>query len=100
MTNLAKLYTDEDRYSGQTIDSFEYKLTIFQSKCKKAGIPPSIQHRAFDEMLTGLAKEFYYQSCQGLVEYTLGQLCEAIRKRFKTSERGRANLHVWDTLTL
>jgi hypothetical protein len=94
MANLAKLYTDEDRYSGQTIDSFEYKLTIFQSKCKKAGIPQSIQHRAFDEMLTGLAKEFYYQSCQGLVEYTLDQLCEAIRKRFKTSERRRANLHV------
>ena len=72
LTNLAKLYTDEDRYSGQTIDSFEYKLTIFQSK----------------------SKEFYYQSCQGLVEYTLDQLCEAICTRFKTSERRRANLYV------
>ena len=44
LTNLAKLYTDKDQYSGQTINSFEYKLTIFQSKCKKAGIPPLIQN--------------------------------------------------------
>ena len=29
LTNLAKLYTDKDQYLGQTINSFEYKLTIF-----------------------------------------------------------------------
>jgi hypothetical protein len=98
IANLSKIYADEDRYSGQSDDSFDFKFSIFVSNCVRSGIPMSAQGLAFPTMLTGLAKDYYYKSCQGL--HTVEQLCDAIHKRFETEEQGRLNLLNWDTLTL
>ena len=38
LANLAKLYTDESKYSGKN-NNFNFKLTIFIDLCQKANIP-------------------------------------------------------------
>jgi len=37
LANLAKLYTDESKYSNKN-DNFDFKLTIFINLCQKANI--------------------------------------------------------------
>jgi hypothetical protein len=37
LANLAKLYTDEAKYSGEN-DSFSFKLTIFHDMCDRADV--------------------------------------------------------------
>jgi hypothetical protein len=98
ITNLAKAYVDEDRYSGHPDDSFEYKFSIFLDNCERVGIPPEAQNLAFPIMLTNLAKDYYYKSCRN--HLTLDQLHEAMQRRFETDEQGRLNLLKWESLTL
>jgi hypothetical protein len=38
LANLAKLYTDEAKYSGKN-NNFDFKLIIFIDLCQKANIP-------------------------------------------------------------
>jgi len=38
LTNLAKLYTKNTKYSGED-DNFDYKLMVFYDLCKKASLP-------------------------------------------------------------
>ena len=99
IANLAKIYTEEDRYSGQPDDSFDFKFGIFLDNCTKAGVPRQAQSLAFSMMLSGLAKDYYYKACRQK-GYNIDQLCEAISKRFETSEQGRLNTLKWETLSL
>lgn len=97
IANLAKMYTDEDKYSPSD-DSFGYKLSIFCDNCAKAGVPREAQGQAFSMMLVGLAKDFYYNSCRSIQD--IDQLADAICKRFETREQGRLTLLRWNTLSL
>jgi hypothetical protein len=92
------MYTEEDRYSGHSDDSFGFKFSIFLDNCKRASIPTKAQGLAFPIMLTGLAKDYYYKSCRTYRD--IDQLCEVMYKRFETDEQGRLNLLIWETLTL
>ena len=64
IANLAKIYTEEDRYSGQPDNSFDFKFGIFLDNCTKAGVPRQAQSLAFSMMLSGLAKDYYYKVYQ------------------------------------
>ena len=65
LTTLAKLYTsDEHKYKGDLLDSFDYKYTIFIDNCQKAAIPPEILPQAFSTMLSGPPLEYYYTNCR------------------------------------
>ena len=90
ITNLAKLYTEEDKYSGQSDNSFNFKLGIFIENCKKARVLPEARGLAFLIILTGLAKDYYYKSCCNYDDVDL--VYEAISKWFETDEQGRLNL--------
>src|SRR6202041_2790839 len=59
LANLAKLYTDESKYSGEN-DNFDFKLTIFTDLCQKADIPKQEFSQAYSTMLRGLALNYYY----------------------------------------
>ncbi len=54
LSNLAKIYTDEAKYSGRN-DSFTFKLAIFHEICSSADVPPEAKMKAFPTMLKGLA---------------------------------------------
>jgi hypothetical protein len=90
IANLSKIYTNEDRYSSQLDDSFDFKLDIFVDNCKRVGILVEAFGLAFPTILTRLAKDYYYKSCRNYSD--VEQVCDAIRKRFETNEQGRLNL--------
>ena len=56
---MAKLYTDEFKYSGEN-DNFDFKLTIFTDLCQKADIPKQEFSQAYSTMLRGLVLNYYY----------------------------------------
>ena len=38
LANLAKMYTEDNKYSGEN-DNFDFKLVIFHNLCNRANIP-------------------------------------------------------------
>ncbi|KAI0998751.1 hypothetical protein K3495_g9443 [Podosphaera aphanis] len=57
--NLHKMYQKEDVYSGAD-DVFDKKLRIFYDLCFKANIDHSDYAKAFATMLTGEARDYYF----------------------------------------
>ena len=58
--NLAKLFTDADKYSGAMEENFDLKLQFFVSRCRIAGIlDSSNMASAFSMMLKGEAMEYH-----------------------------------------
>ena len=56
--NLAKIYTDDAKYSGHN-NSFTFKLAIFHDICSRADVPPEAKMKAFPTMLKGPALANY-----------------------------------------
>ena len=50
LANLARLYTDDMKYSGEN-DNFDFKLTIFHDLCNRANILNEVKTTAFPTML-------------------------------------------------
>ena len=61
LTDLAKLYTDDQKFSGDRYDVLNLKLTIFYEICGKVGIEPDRYKMAFATMLRGKALTYYYR---------------------------------------
>jgi hypothetical protein len=59
LANLAKLYTEESKYSEED-DNFDYKLMIFHDLCDRADVLSRAKAKAFLTMLRGLALKHYY----------------------------------------
>jgi hypothetical protein len=59
LANLAKLYTEKSKYSGED-SNFDYKLTIFYNLCDRANVLLRAKTKAFLTMLRGLALRHYY----------------------------------------
>ena len=54
LSNLAKIYTDDVKYSGHN-DSFTFKLAIFHDTCLRAHVPSEAKMKAFSTILKGPA---------------------------------------------
>ncbi|RKF56855.1 hypothetical protein GcC1_193027 [Golovinomyces cichoracearum] len=59
IANLAKIYTDEQKYSGSS-DSIDFKLRIFYDICNRTDVLKEAYSKAFPTMLKRLALDFYY----------------------------------------
>ncbi len=59
LSNLAKMYTKESKYSGEN-DSFTFKLAIFNDICSRADVLFETRMKAFLTMSKGLALDYYY----------------------------------------
>lgn len=92
LSNLAKLYTDEAKYSGED-DSFTFKLAIFHDICAQANIPHEAKLKAFPTMLKGLALDYYYSniSISGNV-IAFDEACYLTRAYFEGAEYKRSVL--------
>ena len=55
LTDLAKLYNDEMKFSGSLYDVLTVKLRIFYDTCAKVGIAPAQYYLAFSTILSGRA---------------------------------------------
>ena len=87
--NLAKMYSDEIKYSGEN-DSWNFKLTIFHDMCARAEVPEAIKLMAFSIMLKGFALDYYYSnvSTRGLA-LNFVQACVLINIYFENAEYKR-----------
>jgi hypothetical protein len=94
---VAKMYTDSQKYDGVS-ESFDFKLTIFEDICRRAGLQLDDYITAFPTMLKGLAQDYYYN--RGLSARTYAEACTYIRNFFKGPEFYRKNLAEWNATTL
>lgn len=100
MANLFKAYGGEhDKFSGSTVDNFDRKFMLFVERCDQADIPAEDRHRAFSMMLTGHARQFYFDSVKKK-NLDLDGLVSEIKSRFITPEKTRALLREWEGLNL
>lgn len=61
LSNLAKIYTDDVKYSGRN-DNFTFKLSIFHDIQSKSDILSKTKIKAFSIMLKSLALNYYYSN--------------------------------------
>ena len=96
ITNLAKLYTDEVKYSGEQ-DNFDFKFEIFQNYCLRAGVPKQAYIIAIPSMLRGLALKYYFTHLKDL---NLENVCIGLKSYFEGDEYKRDILSKWNAITL
>ena len=86
LANLAKLYTNKAKYSGEN-DNFDFKLTIFTDLCQKADIPKQEFSQAYSTILRGLALDHYYTNLKSNpLNIPFNKLYKAIRNYFEGPE--------------
>jgi hypothetical protein len=93
LANLAKLYTNEAKYSGEN-DSFSFKLTIFHDMCDRADVPQSAKLKAFSTVLKDLALDYYYFNMFTITitVITFDEVCFSMRNYFEGAEYRRSIL--------
>jgi hypothetical protein len=103
ITNLAKLYTGDQKYSGQD-DNFDFHLTIFNNYCSQLGIQDDLtKAKAYSIMLKGLALDHYFTNLRNTdsnVNIPFNELCNTTRNYFETAEYRRSQLNKWNATTL
>ena len=67
LTNLAKIYTTESKYTGQD-DNFDFKLVIFHDLCGRASVPDEAKAKAYPTMLSNLALDHYYTNLRNTAQ--------------------------------
>jgi hypothetical protein len=67
LANLAKLYTEESKYTGQD-DNFDFKLVIFYNLCGRVDVPNRAMAKAYPTMLSSLALDHYYTNIRNTAQ--------------------------------
>jgi hypothetical protein len=91
LANLAKLYTNEVKYSDEN-DSFSFKLTIFHDMCDRADVSQSAKLKAFSTMLKGLTLDYYYSNMSSDILIIFDEVCFSLRNYFENAEYKRSIL--------
>ena len=97
LANLAKMYTEDSKYSGEN-DNFDRKLTIFHDLCDRVDLPLVAKVKALLTMLCGIALDFYYRNKATYL--TFDSICNAICNHFEGPEYRRGVLTKWNATTL
>src|SRR6266516_285391 len=100
LTNLAKMYREDNKYSGED-DNFDFKLVIFHDHCSRADVPQEAKVKAYPTMLRGLALDHYYTNSKNVAQVlSFDQICDATRNYFEGPEYRRGILGQWNSTTL
>ena len=101
LANLAKMYTEDSKYSGEN-DNFDFKLIIFNDLCSRANVPKDedTMAKAYPIMLCGLALDHYYTNLKDTQTYSFDKICNMTRLYFEGPEYRRGVLGQWNSLTL
>lgn len=100
LTNLSKLYTTEQKYSGEKYDILKTKVKVFDDLCGKVGITEEVQLRkAFSIMLSGRALQYYYDH---IAPYTLTYtgMVDKMKAYFNNTQAHQMYLQEWHDTTL
>lgn len=102
LLNLSKLYTEPTKYKGDN-DSFEFKLIIFDERCRNLGITDTYNKaHVISTMFTdgALAYSYTLDRTPGGTCSTYEGVCDAIRAHFEGPEFKIAALNEWNSITL
>ena len=97
LVTLAKMYTEESKYSGED-DNFNYKLIIFNNLYNKIGIPQEAKIKGFLIILHGITLNFYYRNKATYI--TFNGIYNTIHNYFKGLEYKHRVLIKWNAITL
>ena len=87
-------------YSGSK-DSLNLQLQIFYNNCRKAGITSEGYADAFDTMLKGDAREYYYDQISSRIPaLTFEEMIATINAHFETDEHRCRLMITWNNLSL
>ncbi len=95
---LDEIYKEEDKFSD-TGDNFDFKILIFQDKCRRAGLPEHAYIQGASIMLSGRALSHYYAN-QIEFGYSFDHFCTSMRSFFEGPEWQRCNLNKWQTINI
>ncbi|KAF7578000.1 hypothetical protein PtrM4_022400 [Pyrenophora tritici-repentis] len=100
LTNLAKVYSEEEKFSGDKYDVLDNKIVIFKDHCEKVGITTPAQYKlAVSTMLRGKASAYYYNYIAPLnLDYD--SIIKKLGEYFHTSENYQMFLSEWRTIML
>lgn len=93
---LDKIYKEEDKFGG-TGDNFDFKVTVYYDKCRRADLPSHAYIYSASIMLTGQALTRFYANRIGTSIFE--QFCHNMRNFFEGTEWQRFNLTKWQTYT-
>ena len=96
LATLAKMYTEESKYSKED-DNFNYKLMIFNNLYNKVGIPQEVKIKGFLIILYSITLDFYYKN--KAIYTTFNSICNAIHNYFEGLEYKHKVLIKWNTIT-
>jgi negative regulator of genetic competence, sporulation and motility len=94
LVNLAKLYTDEAKYSEKN-DNFSFKLIMFNDMCDRVDVSLEAKLKAFLTMLKRLALNYYYANVTSSKNdsFTFDDVCISIMSYFESAEYKRSILN-------
>ena len=99
ITNLAKQYSDADRYSGASHENFDDVALIFSMRCRSSGILDVMDlPEAFHVMLKGMALAYFLRNFRGK-GFSIETIYSMMRDRFHTHEHAMALERQWDFST-
>jgi hypothetical protein len=85
LVNLAKLYTDEAKYSEEND-----KLIMFNDMCDRVDVSSEVKLKAFLTMLKKLALNYYYANVtSSKTSFTFDDVCASITNNFEGAEYKR-----------
>jgi hypothetical protein len=97
LANTAKLYTDNQKYSGIS-GNFNFKLIIFYNICKRADILERAYLKALLLMLQGLALNYYYNT--KLATFTFEDAYKSLYSFFRGPSSKHKSLDEWNSISL
>src|SRR5271155_703955 len=97
LVNAAKLYTDDQKYSGIS-GNFNFKLTIFYNICEQADVLERAYPKALPLMLQGLALDYYYNT--KLAIFIFKDACKLLYSFFRGPSSERKSLNEWNLILL
>ena len=109
LTDLAKLYNDDDKYGGELYEVLGSKLDRFHDYCQKIALQRDEYSKAFATMLKGEATDYYFDNIvRGYIDvdthdrqyYTFDEMTNMVKTRFETTEKRQLYMSEWNSLTL
>ncbi|KID80949.1 hypothetical protein MGU_11643 [Metarhizium guizhouense ARSEF 977] len=94
ITDLNKLYTDHEKYSGKLYDFFQTKLILFKDKCQRINMPEEGLAKALPTMLRGDAMAYYLDNLASN-NLPYATMATMIQRRFETDNTTQL---YWDEL--
>ncbi len=102
LINLAKLYSDEAKYSEEN-DNLSFKLIMFNDMCDRVDVSFETKLKAFSTMLKELALDYYYANMTSKNKnrsIIFDDVCVSMMNYFEDAEYKRSILNKWNNLSL